>query len=364
MDSSTSQHKDQQAEAIEATIATTEAAIEEQLDATVSPETPHLQNTQVLPRSTYASMVDLNKGARLEFIPSSLINGVKCAKVELNDAKDEIDYWQQAVLCSVLGANPPFAVMQGFIQRIWSAYGLDKIIQVRKWVFLVRFMHMQDKLTVEKKGLYYFDSKPFLFKGWNPEMDLHTESIKSFPLWVQLPDLDVKYWGQSSLSKMGSIIGIPIKTDKYTRDRTIKYARLLIEVNLEGPFPEFVEFINENGKQVKFEWLPTKCNHCLMYGYEETFCRKKERVRKEWRPIPREETTALATTPLPLVSQPRNPKVEFTPVTRRAATTHSPIAIGLLKTKVKEHNTNKVAATVFPGWHWHTNFSLNPKGRI
>ncbi|KAJ8421827.1 hypothetical protein Cgig2_031345 [Carnegiea gigantea] len=138
MDSSASQHKDQQAEAIEATIATTKAAMEEQLDTTVSLESPNLQNTQVLPRSTYASMADLDEGAELQFTPSSLINGVKCAKVELNDVKDEIDYWQQAVLCSVLGANLPFTFMQGFIERIWSAYELDKIIQVRKEVFLVR----------------------------------------------------------------------------------------------------------------------------------------------------------------------------------------------------------------------------------
>jgi len=77
---------------------------------------------------------------------------------------------------------------------------------------------------------------------------------------------------------------------------------------------------------VKFEWLPIKCNHYLMFGHEGTSCRKKERVRKEWRPIPKEENAALATTPLPLASQPRNPEVEFTPVTRRAAVTHTPIA--------------------------------------
>ena len=63
-----------------------------------------------------------------------------------------------------------------------------------------------------------------------------------------------------------------------------------------------------------------------MYGHEKTFCRKRERVRKYWRPIPQEETVALATTLVPLVFPPRNPEVEFTPVTRRAAVTHTPIA--------------------------------------
>ncbi|KAJ8433485.1 hypothetical protein Cgig2_004423 [Carnegiea gigantea] len=78
-------------------------------------------------------------------------------------------------------------------------------------------------------------------------MDLNTESVKSLPVWAQLPDLDVKYWKLKSLSKIGSILGIPIKTDRYTKvTSVIKYAGLLIEMSLEGPFPEYIEFFNDN----------------------------------------------------------------------------------------------------------------------
>ncbi|KAJ8424056.1 hypothetical protein Cgig2_008652 [Carnegiea gigantea] len=79
-------------------------------------------------------------------------------------------------------------------------------------------LNATDKWIVEKKGLFYFDFKPSLVKGWNSEIKLHTESIKSLPLWVQLSGLDIKYWGQRSLSKIGSTIGIPIKTNRYIRD--------------------------------------------------------------------------------------------------------------------------------------------------
>ena len=175
-------------------------------NAITTPASPIEQNTQVLLQCSYAPMVDQDEGADLQFMPSSLINGVSCGKVELDVVKQEIDYWQHVVFCSVLPANQPFPVMQGFIRRIWSAYELNTIIQVRNGVFLVRFVHLQDKMTVETRGLYYFDSKPFLVKGWNLKMELHTESIKSLPLWVQLPDFDIKYWGQRSLSKIGSII--------------------------------------------------------------------------------------------------------------------------------------------------------------
>jgi len=38
--------------------------------------------------------------------------------------------------------------------------------------------------------------------------------------------------------------------------------------------------------------------------------------------------------------------------------------VGLLETKIKEHNVQKEAVRIFPNWRWVHNFSLNPKGRI
>jgi len=127
-----------------------------------------------------------------------------------------------------------------------------------------------------------------LVKGWNPNMDLQTDAIRSLPLWVRLPSLDIKYWGVECLSKLGSLLGIPIKTDKITKDKqAIHYARLLVEMPIEGPFPEHVDFFNEEGvlirQQVSYEWVPTKCNHCAMLGHTEDVCKKKKGVvRTEW----------------------------------------------------------------------------------
>ena len=83
------------------------------------------------------------------------------------------------MICSVLGANPPFEIMQGFIRRIWGTYEIDKILQVRKGVFMVRFQNIHDKITVEKRGIYYFDSKPVVVKGWNPQLDLQFYEVTS-----------------------------------------------------------------------------------------------------------------------------------------------------------------------------------------
>jgi len=49
---------------------------------------------------------------------------------------------------------------------------IDKLIMVKKGIFLVIFANRKDKQTIEKRAVYFFDSKPFIIKGWSPEMDL------------------------------------------------------------------------------------------------------------------------------------------------------------------------------------------------
>jgi len=60
----------------------------------------------------------------------------------------------------------------------------------------------------------------------------------------------------------------------------ICYAKLVIDISLDGHFPEFIEFFNDNDvlvrQQVKYEWKPTKYIHCDMFGHEEENYKKKE----------------------------------------------------------------------------------------
>ncbi|KAJ8419338.1 LOW QUALITY PROTEIN: hypothetical protein Cgig2_024013 [Carnegiea gigantea] len=284
---------------------------------------------------------------------------MRCAKLEKEDVAAEIDYWQQAVLCSVLGANPPF---EGFIKRIWATLDIDKIILVRKGVFLVRFGNVQDKQVVEKRGVYYFDLKLFLVKDWNPKMDMHTEALPS-PLG-SIASFRCKILGAESLSKIGSTLGIPLKTDHYTKERTmLRYARLLIDISLDSSFPDFIEFFNDNEvlvrQQVVYEWEYVTCAHCHMFGHEEQACRKKGGVRQEWRRLQGESY----------------PMASITSWNRRGLNwpnkqkdVHSFLQynkvgmIGLLETKVKENNVEKVAGNAFPCWYWPHNFEYNAKG--
>ncbi|KAJ8423017.1 hypothetical protein Cgig2_016783 [Carnegiea gigantea] len=297
-----------------------------------------------------------------------MINGVKCAKIIKEDVNPDVEYWQNAVLCSVLGANLTMKATEGYFNLIWKAHGIDKIIlewraiqrnpllegtandhpkegsapveepqyaglilvsrrdtarataasdqpnrrtekqnntyQVlvdtegqsnrgeerrgigsniaarmnNAWCILGdsnSVLYKEDRLggdaitdheikefaacietceltEMRSTGAYYSWTNKTVWsridrvKGRNPKIDLHIEAIKSLPIWVQLSDLDIKYWGAESLSKIGGIMGIPLKSDKYTMEKTmLDYARLLIEMPMDGTFPKFIEFIND-----------------------------------------------------------------------------------------------------------------------
>jgi len=60
--------------------------------------------------------VDPNEGTKLSFVPPQLINGIKCNRLKKSEVESKTIYWQNVVLCTVLGANPPFEVMKGFLQ--------------------------------------------------------------------------------------------------------------------------------------------------------------------------------------------------------------------------------------------------------
>jgi len=49
-----------------------------------------------------------------------------------------------------------------------------------------------------------------------------------------------------SFSKLGSMIGVNIKTNKHTSNKTmLQYAKVLIEKSLDGDFQDTIDFVND-----------------------------------------------------------------------------------------------------------------------
>jgi len=184
------------------------------------------------------------------------------------------------------------------------------------------------------------------------------------------------------------------------------YAHPLVEIPIEGPFPNYIQLFNEDAilirQPVTYEWLPTKCAHCEMMGHTEDVSKKKGIIRAKWRkvqkppsppipepsPHPDAEPALAPPEPHAYVPPVEATTSSFTPVTRGTspkrssdlATTlmHSIMShiaswnvrgsnwpnkqedvkrflhlcqvglVGLLETKIKSQKVDNIAANIFP----------------
>uniref|UniRef100_A0A803QD15 Uncharacterized protein n=1 Tax=Cannabis sativa TaxID=3483 RepID=A0A803QD15_CANSA len=52
------------------------------------------------------------------------------AKLDIDEVETEPTYWENSIVCIVLGANPPFRVFEGFIKRVRGNLGIEKIVSM------------------------------------------------------------------------------------------------------------------------------------------------------------------------------------------------------------------------------------------
>uniref|UniRef100_A0A803QBU9 DUF4283 domain-containing protein n=1 Tax=Cannabis sativa TaxID=3483 RepID=A0A803QBU9_CANSA len=171
------------------------------------------------------------------------------AKLDLEEIEVEASYWKNAIVCFVLGAKPPFKVFGGFVKRIRGNLGIEKVVR----------MHSG-----------YLDSM---------------RMTNFVPVWIRLNGLGLQYWGKNNLSALVSTIGKPIMIDKVTQERSmVKFARILVEIEISDAPPKTISFINERKQLVEqtieYERLPSKCSACANLGHTVANCNKEKKVEK------------------------------------------------------------------------------------
>ncbi|KAL2931224.1 hypothetical protein RDABS01_036634 [Bienertia sinuspersici] len=168
--------------------------------------------------------------------------------IDADEILDEIEYWLNAVVCFVLGANPPQEVLEGYFKRIRGKLGIDKIVLVGKGMFLVRFLDASGCSAVINGGAHLFGKKPLIVEQWHPDLDMSKQEVRSVPVWIRLPSLELKYWGEQTLLELATILGKPIFLDNITKNKEkLNFAHVLIEIAIDGDMPEKIQFIDEKG---------------------------------------------------------------------------------------------------------------------
>ncbi|XP_062114154.1 uncharacterized protein LOC133825192 [Humulus lupulus] len=221
---------------------------------------------------------------KLEFTEPLFRDGQKYARVDVEEVKVQPANWSSVVICMVLGANPPMAVFEGFIKRVWGHLGIAQIARMTMGLTMVKFNDDATRDHVLENGILQFDRKPVIIRPWTADLSAVC-LIRSVPLWIRLHDLGLQYWGSKCLSALVSMIGKPIMVDKFTRERSrVQFVRVLVEIEITDNPPRNIQFLNDHGQimeqGVEYEWLPIKCKVCSGFGHSMVDCRKE--LKAHW----------------------------------------------------------------------------------
>lgn len=186
----------------------------------------------------------------------------------------------------VMGDNPPFPVMEGYFRRIWKHLAIDKILMMKKEIFLVRFQDDNSVEQVLQQEYAQFDEKSVVIVPWSSDLKYDKGEVEKVHLWIQFPELLVKYWNMRVLSKLASQVGVPKEMDMLTAQRNRGgYAQILIQTGLQSELKTTVKYLAEDGRMmdqvVKYEWLPIHCSVCKEHDHPTDHCRRRV-VKKVW----------------------------------------------------------------------------------
>ncbi|XP_058725788.1 uncharacterized protein LOC131597091 [Vicia villosa] len=178
--------------------------------------------------------------------------------------------------------------VKNFMEKTWNFVSLPELYYNETGYFIVKFKNHEDLCQVMERGPYFIFGKPLFLKYWSIEFELKDDLLRVLPLWITMPNLPLHLWGEKSISKITSVVGIPITTDECTaRKLRISYARVLVEVGITKPIKEEVTIKDHNGREwkqkIEYEWRPKYCQSCLRIGHD---CSNKK-VTGQQKPLQR-----------------------------------------------------------------------------
>lgn len=119
------------------------------------------------------TMIVSPQNERIEPTPESNALDTPIVKIDFEDIRSEVEYWEPSVVAYVLGCNPsPLNVMEGYFKRIWGKCCIDRVASLKKGVFIVRFHSMENQKKALEDDYETFDKKTVIVQPWSANMNI------------------------------------------------------------------------------------------------------------------------------------------------------------------------------------------------
>lgn len=129
---------------------------------------------------------------KLSFIPSIVKEGRQICVIDIEDVVHEASTWIRSIICVVLGPKPSQLVLEGFVPRVWSSFGVDKVLRLDNGHFVVKFNNELARDAIVDHGIWFFNKKPLIIRAWTGDNDA-LAGVNTVHVWVKFPRLSGRY---------------------------------------------------------------------------------------------------------------------------------------------------------------------------
>ncbi|WJX41610.1 hypothetical protein P8452_28938 [Trifolium repens] len=180
-------------------------------------------------------------------------------------------------LAGKLWTDSPFNV-RAFKQTMIQAWRLKNQVEVedlKKNLFLFWFATKKDADLVLKNGPWSFDRNLLILNRVSGDEQPADLEMNKVAFWVRVYELPLKVRSDSMAKKLGNIIGQFEETDPLERNRTGRFLRLKVLIDLRKPLKRGTVIKSQDRSlkvYFKYERLPNFCFVCGRIGHQLKEC--------------------------------------------------------------------------------------------
>ena len=131
-------------------------------------------------------------------------------------------------------------------------------------------------INKELYGSWFVKGKPLVLHQWTIDSKCEKDKLLTIPIWVKFPNLPLRLWSPTLMSRLASTLGKPLYMDEATATGSrVDYARVCTEIEASFQFPRYthseVDGIQEE-IAVHYDWEPKPCTACASFGHEHGSC--------------------------------------------------------------------------------------------
>ncbi|KAK4389692.1 hypothetical protein Sango_2306200 [Sesamum angolense] len=173
----------------------------------------------------------------LSYIPPSREKGeiiVRSATVEKGAQR-----WHSTTVGYFLGKKPYFPHVESYVRSNWK--DLQQVSATSNGFYFFRFKNRVAMEDIIEGGPWLIQGQPIVLQCWEQGMSLRRQKHTRIPVWVRLKHLPMEYWMEEGLSAVASGIGVPLYTDKITRECSrLDFARVCVMLDYNSVIPKHV----------------------------------------------------------------------------------------------------------------------------